>query len=333
MGISGISSHCNNIMLRVFDYFGDKTNELQGPIKFSNLDKMACNFTIDPALPGARAMDGGMLENDVLFAQPRKSTTRPRTGSDGPFTAPSNHQTALRLGDKDHFVGPTLYQRDRIFARHAGVSSSNLVPSLIDEGEDSATEPDQETVEDAISKMAYLSRKTSSSRTATTPITLKEDQAAWPQKVSKSARKARNGYRPVSEIDDKDEEGDRKRQKFLERNRAAAMKCRRKRRDFEESLAVRARELSQSNAELKACVDSLRDEVLELKDQYLQHAHCASGSVGTHSVPGFAGQPTSLPESIPCPDEGRWLSGAFPQPVYPQVRRPDEGNHHASGEV
>lgn len=95
-----------------------------------------------------------------------------------------------------------------------------------------------------------------------------------PSKLHSTTRKARNGYRPVSSDDQSDSEGDKKRAKFLERNRAAASKCRKKRRALERDLNDRARKLTTNNARLHAEVQWLRNEVLQLKCECLRHTDC-----------------------------------------------------------
>ena len=90
----------------------------------------------------------------------------------------------------------------------------------------------------------------------------------------KSARRARNGYKPVSGDENSDSEGDRKRERFLERNRAAATRSRRKKKDLEGILEARARELSASNSRLSASLMSLQGEIFELKSECLRHTNC-----------------------------------------------------------
>ncbi|EON69731.1 hypothetical protein W97_08993 [Coniosporium apollinis CBS 100218] len=65
-----------------------------------------------------------------------------------------------------------------------------------------------------------------------------------------------------------------KREKFLERNRVAASKCRQKKKEWTSNLEQQARELTAQRAHLQAYVASLRDEVLYLKDQMLRHSDC-----------------------------------------------------------
>ncbi|KAI9760909.1 MAG: hypothetical protein M4579_001410 [Chaenotheca gracillima] len=65
-----------------------------------------------------------------------------------------------------------------------------------------------------------------------------------------------------------------KRQRFLERNRVAASKCRMKKKEWTGNLEGRARELQHEKAQLSMMVGSLRDEVLFLKGELLKHTNC-----------------------------------------------------------
>lgn len=58
------------------------------------------------------------------------------------------------------------------------------------------------------------------------------------------------------------------------KNRAAAKRCRDKSRQFEIDLAARERQVVEDRAYLEAAATSLRDEILGLKHQILQHGDC-----------------------------------------------------------
>jgi hypothetical protein len=73
--------------------------------------------------------------------------------------------------------------------------------------------------------------------------------------------------------EDEGEDGD-KREKFLERNRVAASKCRQKKKVWTNSLEERARELTSQRQMLAAHVAMLRNELLELKCKCLEHTSC-----------------------------------------------------------
>ncbi|TSM68873.1 Cyclic AMP-dependent transcription factor ATF-2 [Bagarius yarrelli] len=70
------------------------------------------------------------------------------------------------------------------------------------------------------------------------------------------------------------EDPDEKRRKFLERNRAAASRCRQKRKVWVQSLEKKAEDLSSMNGELQNEVTLLRNEVAQLKQLLLAHKDC-----------------------------------------------------------
>jgi bZIP transcription factor len=89
-------------------------------------------------------------------------------------------------------------------------------------------------------------------------------------------------------------DGDDKRNQFLERNRVAASKCRQKKKEWTSNLEQRARELQASKTSLSLLVSSLREELLYLKGEALNHTTCDCTSVreylGRHAE-------ASLPQS------------------------------------
>ncbi|KAF3036098.1 hypothetical protein E8E11_001230 [Didymella keratinophila] len=62
----------------------------------------------------------------------------------------------------------------------------------------------------------------------------------------------------------------------LEKNRIAADKCRRQRKEYTSKLLARHSSVSARNETLKADVAKLREQVLGLKHEVLQHAKCGS---------------------------------------------------------
>lgn len=64
-----------------------------------------------------------------------------------------------------------------------------------------------------------------------------------------------------------------------EKNRVAARKCRQKAKDNAVELQRRERELRQQNKMLLGYVGSLREEILDLKDEILRHSDCNSGVI------------------------------------------------------
>ncbi|KAJ8253100.1 hypothetical protein GJAV_G00209120 [Gymnothorax javanicus] len=70
------------------------------------------------------------------------------------------------------------------------------------------------------------------------------------------------------------EDPDEKRRKFLERNRAAASRCRQKRKVWVQSLEKKAEDLNSLNGQLQNEVTLLRNEVAQLKQLLLAHKDC-----------------------------------------------------------
>jgi bZIP transcription factor len=77
----------------------------------------------------------------------------------------------------------------------------------------------------------------------------------------------------------KSEYDEAKREKFLERNRVAASKCRQKKKEWTSQLEGRARELTKDRHVLTATVAMLKNELLELKCKCLEHSDCQCGLI------------------------------------------------------
>lgn len=119
---------------------------------------------------------------------------------------------------------------------------------------------------------------------------------------------------------------DFRRSKFLERNRVAASKCRQKKKEWTQNLEVRARELQKSNGSLRMMIDSIRDEVLFLKGEMLQHKHCGCTQIqeflesGAHSVQDVLGQDTMFKRETSSTDSVRSSRAESPAEEYESRR-------------
>ncbi|XP_069472243.1 cyclic AMP-dependent transcription factor ATF-2 [Ambystoma mexicanum] len=101
------------------------------------------------------------------------------------------------------------------------------------------------------------------------PATSTTETPASPAQPTPPAQST-GGRRRRAASDDPDE----KRRKFLERNRAAASRCRQKRKVWVQSLEKKAEDLSSFNVQLQNEVTLLRNEVAQLKQLLLAHKDC-----------------------------------------------------------
>jgi len=104
--------------------------------------------------------------------------------------------------------------------------------------------------------------------TSQTKMEQNESASGLTPPIPKKRRRGRKAK--DAQPDDQDEQ----RQKFLERNRLAATKCRQKKKAWTNDLEDRARTLTAERTYLKAVECSLRQEILDLKSRCLQHVDC-----------------------------------------------------------
>ncbi|KAL1986494.1 hypothetical protein VTN96DRAFT_6253 [Rasamsonia emersonii] len=116
------------------------------------------------------------------------------------------------------------------------------------------------------------------------------DSAQTGQNGSSKRRKVRESKPATSnntsssggESDDQKQEERAKREKFLERNRLAASKCRQKKKEHTMMLETRYKEQSDKKEELVAEIARLRSEILGLKNEVLKHAQCGDEPIKLH---------------------------------------------------
>uniref|UniRef100_UPI003AACFEB5 cyclic AMP-dependent transcription factor ATF-7a isoform X2 n=1 Tax=Centroberyx gerrardi TaxID=166262 RepID=UPI003AACFEB5 len=101
-------------------------------------------------------------------------------------------------------------------------------------------------------------------------LLVQHPDAPSPAQPQVSPAQPTGGRRRRTAEDDPDE----RRQRFLERNRAAASRCRQKRKLWVNSLEKKAEELSSMNVSLSNEVSLLRNEVAHLKQLLLAHKDC-----------------------------------------------------------
>ena len=154
-----------------------------------------------------------------------------------------------------------------------------------------------------------------------------------PQKrPRKNGRSAKANRQPLSSGEDV------RRNKFLERNRIAASKCRQKKKEWTQNLEARARELHKENSSLRLLVDSLRDEMLFIKGEMVKHSSCGCEPIQNwlkSSANSLAASPVIKAEHSPinsAPGSRRGsvstvdLGTKTPAPGHPQFPRRDTEN-------
>ncbi|PYH47886.1 bZIP transcription factor [Aspergillus saccharolyticus JOP 1030-1] len=87
---------------------------------------------------------------------------------------------------------------------------------------------------------------------------------------------------PYAHSPDREAMEQQKRERFLERNRVAANKCRRKKKEHTRQLESKCMEVTQTNTRLESEVSQLRSQILELKNQLLQHSGCDDPGIKAH---------------------------------------------------
>lgn len=116
-----------------------------------------------------------------------------------------------------------------------------------------------------------------------TPTPPSSDDRAVDYSAGKRRRLRGSHKSSVSSSIDSDDQGGRgKREKFLERNRLAASKCRQKKKEHTTQLESRFKEASEKRELLNAEISRLRSEVLGLKNEVLRHAQCGDEPIKLH---------------------------------------------------
>ncbi|PWY92988.1 hypothetical protein BO94DRAFT_357902 [Aspergillus sclerotioniger CBS 115572] len=91
-----------------------------------------------------------------------------------------------------------------------------------------------------------------------------------------------SSQRPASPGFQHDDRERRKRERFLERNRVAANKCRKKKKEHAKQLESRCETVSRQNTLLESEVDHLKGEILSLKNELLRHSQCGDDGIKRH---------------------------------------------------
>jgi len=119
---------------------------------------------------------------------------------------------------------------------------------------------------------------TGSSRRRSTKANNKSAEAS--ASTPKRSRKSRRATKSDSVSDTPIE--NTKRERFLERNRVAASKCRQKKKEWTNGLEDDERQQKALNTYLRQCVAQMREELLFLKGECLRHSDCECTAIRKH---------------------------------------------------
>jgi len=98
--------------------------------------------------------------------------------------------------------------------------------------------------------------------------TSKSSRTTDPSDASPPRKKGKRGKAPTQDMHDG------KRDKFLERNRIAASKCRQKKKEWVSELQETKQGLENQHAQLQMEYNGLVDEVTRMKNELMSHANC-----------------------------------------------------------
>lgn len=117
-----------------------------------------------------------------------------------------------------------------------------------------------------------------------------------------------------------------KREKFLERNRLAASKCRQKKKEHTVQLESRYKEQSDKKELLVTEISRLRSEMLGLKNEVLRHAQCGDEPIKLHLAQmvkkiTYTDTSTGAPELSDAADAVSTTPEDSPTPIAQQQRR------------
>ena len=98
------------------------------------------------------------------------------------------------------------------------------------------------------------------------------------KQASYTARKKQKSTKQAA-TDATDDKEDSTRNKYLERNKVAASKCRQKKKVWVDDLKAQKSELEQENSNLQHENKSLVNDVIQLKSQLMAHASCGDLSI------------------------------------------------------
>lgn len=214
------------------------------------VNPMTASFETGNAFPGD-FLGLSLQDDDQVW---NLSPTSPTLGSWNPKTEPA-------------FVNPSL-ERD---LKNSRVRNGQPTPPPFEDKKTVATDDlfaMSPSWEDSMAKNTNSRQRRSTSDSSESSATKR--------------RKVREHKQSSSGPEDESKQDRAKREKFLERNRLAASKCRQKKKEHTMMLETRYKEQSQKKEELVAEIARLRSEILGLKNEVLKHAQCGDEPIKLH---------------------------------------------------
>ncbi|XP_064107940.1 uncharacterized protein LOC135216499 [Macrobrachium nipponense] len=235
-----------------------------------------------PADHGTTRLSSGTFSiNRNTISENRCSNHLPVTATSIPATSiPSSPSTAQRQTDIEseqstvQMYPPIPFTMDRLLASaHYFIGKftlyqyTKLKQALASSSTAARPGCSKTSRANTADRIAEMTRSRNFSGTSSTEGECEDDSTNSSNNVSGKGERRR---RHSSDNEDPLE----KRRKFLERNRAAAIRCREKKKKWIENLSLKYDELGAHNLKLQTEVSSLRSEVAVLKSMLLQHKDC-----------------------------------------------------------
>lgn len=180
---------------------------------------------------------------------------------------PTLWQTPIDTSQRFDIVQPQGYQPEDIDEELDDNHSVDSPPYATRARTGKATRTDSKSSVPSLTSGSSGSPDSPPSKHTRPKTTKKQDSKA-------SRKKQKTSKKPAVEEYEEDGEDDSKRNKYLERNRVAASKCRQKKKAWVSDLETQKTELERKHSNLQHEYTGLVNEVTQLKNQLMAHAGC-----------------------------------------------------------
>ncbi|KAG0381221.1 hypothetical protein BGX24_004360 [Mortierella sp. AD032] len=301
-----------------------------------SLDQRRLSMTIPP-----HATDSHTYEHDSIFvsAPPKTPAHSEQSSRDISPVSPDSYHYSYRPRDthqqtpqqsKDDRFSENIFLRDNHSQGHYQSQSLNQSANQLqfypeyhnDDEEDGDDEHDLEAMAvdsgvDAVTSALHMRRQSHESSSSSSSFLSSIERDLVPQPLqdvtvkTKKTGQATTGRKtgPRKRSRGQGESPEVKRQKFLERNRMAASKCREKKRLQTLKTISDADEITARNQTLHETLDQLQEEVRLLKNQILSHRDCSCDVIQKFVQSTFDTTPASTTSSSTSGSSNTSLSG------------------------